>query len=151
MKNKIDSYLKWMEILDNTIYLLKHCQYHFKDGMPDRSFICELRALELDLNLPPSIATFLAVDLDENSTSRLLKRLEIIQMDLHDEYCEIAPLPAIELDHNNEDEMNAFLDDILEKQRRIKQEFKDKARRHYAAHNRLLVEEFESNPHLSWS
>ena len=151
MKNKIDSYLKWMEILDNTIYLLKHRQYYFKDGMPDRSFISELRELELDLNLPPSIATFLAADLDENSTSRLLKRLEIIQMDLHDEYCEIAPLPAIELDHNNEDEMNAFLDDILEKQRRIKQEFKDKARRHYAAQNRLLVEEFESNLHLSCS
>jgi len=151
MKNKIDSYLKWMEILDNTIYLLKHRQYHFKDGMPDRSFIYELRALELDLNLPPSIAIFLAADLDENSTSRLLKKLEIVQMDVHDEYCEIAPLPAIELDHNNEDEMNAFLDNILEKQRRIKQEFKDKARRHYAAQNRLLVEEFESNPHLSWS
>ena len=69
-------------------------------------------------------------------------------MDLHDDYCEIAPLPSIELDHNNEDEMNAFLDDILEKQRRIKQEFKDKAKRHYANKNRLLVKEYEYNYNL---
>ena len=149
MKNKIDSYLKWMEILDNAIYLLKHRQYHFKDGMPDRSFIYELRALELDLNLPPSIAKFFALDLNENSTSRLLKKLKIIQMDLHDDYCEIAPLPALEF--NPEDDIDAFLDDILEKQRRIKQEFKDKAKRYYFNKNRFLVEDFESNPRLDWS
>ena len=148
MKKKIDSYLKWMEILDNTIYLLKHRQYHFKDNMSHRRYITELKALELDLNLPPSIATFLAVDLNEKNTTQLLRMLTFIQMYLHDYYCEIAPLPSIELDHNNEDEMNAFLDDILEKQRRIKQEFKDKAKRHYANKNRLLVKEYESNYNL---
>ena len=135
-----------MLVLDKVITTLEQRIYRFKDGMSDKRFITELKAFELDCNLPHSISTFLSLDLNDNTASRMLNKLKRIQMDLHNNYCEIAPLPDLKL--KPEDDIDAFLDNILEKQRKIKQDFKDKAKRHYANKNRFLVDEFESNPNF---
>ena len=148
-----------MLVLDKVITTLEQRLYRFKDGISDKRFITELKAFELDCNLPHSISTFLSLDLNDYTASRMLNKHKSMQMDLHNNYCEIAPLSDLKL--KAEDDIDAFLDNILEKQRKIKQDFKDKAKRHYATKNRFLVEEFESNPnfknktfksvHLGWS
>jgi len=131
----IESNMNWMMILNTLITTLEQRKRHFTDDMSQDSYIAMLDQFTENLKLPQTIATTFATMLNNKSTDKLLDDLKVIQMDLHDDYNEITPLPSTKIFHPEED-IDAFLDSILEKK-------KKQAQRLFANKNKMIVEEFE--------
>ena len=131
----INSHVNWMMILNTLVNTLEERKQHFTDEMPHDVYIEMLDQFTENLKLPQTIATTFATMLNNKSTDKLLDDLKVIQMDLHDDYNEITPLPSTKIFHPEED-IDAFLDGILEKK-------KKQAQRLFANKNKMIVEEFE--------
>ena len=131
----INSHVHWMMILNTLVNTLEERKQHFNDEMPHDVYIEMLDQFIDKLKLPNIIATFFATTLNAESTDKLLEELKSIQIDLHDDYNEVAPLPSTKA-LNSQEEIDAFLDEILEKK-------KKQAQRLFANKNKMIVEEFE--------
>ena len=106
----IESHMNWMMILNTLITTLEQRKRYFTDDMPHDMYIDDAGSIHRKLKTPQTIATTFATMLNNESTDKLIDDLKVIQMDLHDDYNEITPLPSTKIFQPEED-IDAFLDE----------------------------------------